>query len=116
MEKIWYLKINGKPQGPYSIEELKSLREVTPDTLVWYPPLKEWVPMRSVPELQEVFIDPETPEEKENDEEEFPGKENVKAADELVLELPTAGPPVPFWIFAILMLMILLLWHLFLRE
>lgn len=110
MEKIWYIKIQDKQQGPYSIEQLKAMREVTPDTLVWSPALKEWVPMRSVPELKDVFKDPEEPEE------ELPCPDEQKVATELVLELPTAIPPLPFWIFALLMLMLLLLWHLFLRE
>ena len=81
MEKLWYIKIRGKQQGPYSIAQLRQLREITPETLVWYPKVSDWVPIRNVPELREVFRDfnePDEPEEKP--------KENL--ASELVLSLP----------------------------
>lgn len=111
MEKIWYIKVRGKQQGPYSIEQLKCMREVSPDTLVWYPKLKGWVPMRSIPELKDVFKDPEEHQE----EEEQPFKEDKKLTNELVLELQTAPPSQPFWFFVALTIIALLLWQLFMR-
>jgi hypothetical protein len=112
MEKIWYIKIWGKQLGPYSIEQLKCMPEVTPDTLVWYPKLKKWVPMRSIPELKEVFKD----SEEDVDEEEQPCIKDKKLTNELVLELQTDPPPLPFWFFVILTAIAILLWQLFLKS
>ena len=57
MVKEWYIWINGAEEGPYSIQDLKNYRNLTPDTLVWKKGFKAWVSMRSVPELKEVFKD-----------------------------------------------------------
>lgn len=110
MEKIWYIKIRGKQQGPYSIKQLKWMRDVTPDTLTWNPKLKAWVPMRSIPELKEVFKDPE-----EQEEEEQLFKKDKKISSELVMELQTTPPSLPFWFFVALTLAALLVWQLILK-
>lgn len=112
MEKLWYIKIRGIQQGPYSIEQLKRHSEVTPDTLTWYPKVSDWIPMRSVPELKEVFEDIDNDQEDEEDEEEEELTERKKKfTNELVLELQRDQPPFHLWLFAALAIIALLLWH-----
>lgn len=57
MYKEWFIIIEGKQEGPYTVPELKALPKVTPDTLVWKAGFAGWVPMRKVAELKEVFED-----------------------------------------------------------
>ncbi len=57
MDKEWFILIEGKQEGPYSPRELKLDPRVTPDTLVWKKGFTNWVPIRHVPELKDVFKD-----------------------------------------------------------
>jgi hypothetical protein len=55
--------------GPVSLVELKSLSEVTPETLVWYEGLPSWVRAGDLPELfgkQEDVSSPSLPAEDDN--------------------------------------------------
>ena len=71
MMKEWFIQIDGSSQGPYSIEDLKRDDRITPDTLVWKEGFANWVPMRKVAELEEVFRDvEENPSSEEEEEEE----------------------------------------------
>lgn len=81
MDKIWYLYIDGKKEGPYDILDLKRHPKVTPDTLAWKPGFSQWVPMRSIFELMEVFKD-----------EEVNGEETEEGSDKLIKKLePKTG-------------------------
>ena len=51
----YYVANNGKPDGPYSVDELKSL-DITPGTLVWNKDLKTWTPAGEVPELNAYLL------------------------------------------------------------
>lgn len=59
MEKIWFIYIDGKKEGPYDIEDLRRHPLVTPDTLAWKQGFKQWVPLRSIFELADLFKDRE---------------------------------------------------------
>ncbi len=111
MKKIWYIKINGKQKGPYTVDQLKRIKEITPDTLAWSVELKAWIPIREIPELQEIFKDPKSSEEEEDENEEFTQKRK-KYAGELVLEMP-APPPLTFWLWVALAVVIFIILHLF---
>lgn len=50
----YYLANNGKPEGPYSVDELKKMC-ITPSTLVWNKELNGWTPAAEVPEL-DVYV------------------------------------------------------------
>jgi hypothetical protein len=124
MKKTWYIKIRGKQKGPYTLDQLKSNREITPDTLVWDSELKAWVPIRKIPELQEIFKDPEKPEKEPGfpDEEEEEGEEvriggfvkkGKKLAPELVLEFQSPPPITFFWLWIALASLLILLLHIF---
>jgi uncharacterized membrane protein YhaH (DUF805 family) len=55
MKKYYYS--NGKDRhGPVTLEELKSLADLTPETLVWYQGLDTWVRAADVSELSDVFM------------------------------------------------------------
>lgn len=111
MEKLWYIKIRGKQQGPYSVNQLKNHLEVTPDTLTWYPPFSDWVPMRIIPELKAVFEDEDSSQDEQEDNELEVSKKK-KFSGELVLDLQRDQPPIHLWLFAALAIIALLLWHL----
>ncbi len=61
MQKIWFIDIEGKLTGPYSVSQLRGLPGITPETLVWREGYEKSVPIRIVRELQEIFEDSETP-------------------------------------------------------
>lgn len=109
MKKTWYIKIRGRQKGPYTIDQLKSLREVTPDTLVWSVELAAWIPMRDVTELQEIFKDPASDEEEEESDDFL--KKEKKLAPELVLEM-ASPPPLTFWLWVFLVSIAFILLHL----
>ena len=49
---LYYIALNQKQQGPFTIEELKRMNLPT-QTLVWYKGLKNWIPISNVKELSE---------------------------------------------------------------
>ena len=62
-----YVFRNGKQEGPYSREQLKDLG-LTPDTLVWYEGLSEWMPAQTADQVSWIFrpyepapLEPEEP-------------------------------------------------------
>lgn len=57
MNKEWFIAIGGRQEGPYSIQELKGDERITPDTLVWKKGFKDWIPLRHVAELNDLFKD-----------------------------------------------------------
>ncbi len=57
MKDSWFVLIEGKKDGPFSIKELKKDKRITPDTLVWKEGFKEWVAIRFVSELKDLFRD-----------------------------------------------------------
>lgn len=87
--KIWYIKVNGKQEGPFSYADLKRDRRLTPDTLVWKQGFETWLPIREVSELKNLFKDEEEVLE--------PEKEPQLPQDELVLDM-RQQPPFLVWI------------------
>lgn len=56
-EKEWFIIVENRQEGPYSLFDLKNDRRFSPDTLVWKKGFKEWVAARNVAEIAEVFKD-----------------------------------------------------------
>jgi len=50
----FHLIVNGKQEGPFSVEEL-SQRGITPDSEVWAPGMSDWMQAGDVPELTAVL-------------------------------------------------------------
>lgn len=53
-EKKYYYALDGKPQGPYTLEELKE-QNITRETLIWYAPLPSWKSAHLIPELDAIW-------------------------------------------------------------
>jgi hypothetical protein len=114
MEKVWFISIVDKAEGPFTLSELKNDPRVTPDTLVWKEGFAKWLPLRDVAEAAGIFKDDaQTPTpsdepiepapEIDTNESDFPNK---LADGELAILPPQALPPFPFWIFLIIFLII----------
>ncbi len=104
MQKIWFIDIDGKLNGPFSVAQLKGISGLTPDTLVWREGFEKSLPIRSVPELREVFEDPEPL----HPEPEVPGP-LVPAgvpSDEIAIDMRSTPP---FWLLVVLVALILIL-------
>lgn len=93
MEKIWFIDIGGKTEGPFSFYDLRADSRITPDTWVWKKGFEGWKKAREVPELRSLFED-STP----NDEEPVTlvKKTTLPPRDELTLEM--REPPYLWWI------------------
>lgn len=106
--KIWYLWVNGKEEGPYSFNEIRCHPALTPNLLVRQEGSKQWVPIRNVPELKQLFEDAEEltlPEKEENI-----GKPD---GDELTLSLQE---PSPFWFWLLVIAIVLVYIIIYLNE
>jgi uncharacterized membrane protein YhaH (DUF805 family) len=55
MNRKYYYSNGGDRVGPVTLEELESLPELRPDTLLWYHGLSEWVRADGLPELSGIF-------------------------------------------------------------
>ncbi len=108
MEKKWYIKIKGQREGPYTVDQLKNHKQLTPDTFVWDEENAVWVPIRTIPELQIIFKDPETknPVIPEEDIEVLSKEKDVGA---IVLQLGSEPPFLIFWLLFFLAIMILII-------
>lgn len=57
LKRIWFLLIDGKEEGPYTIAELRRHIRLTPDTPVRRKGTSRWILLRFIPELQSIFED-----------------------------------------------------------
>lgn len=107
MERIWYIDIRGKEEGPYSESELRRDERITPDTYVWRQGWEQWRRIRDVRELDDLFKEDEPPEEPEDGE---AGKEEkpVRIEDELAIDYGEE-PPYLFILVVIFILLYLIL-------
>jgi hypothetical protein len=55
--KEWFIIIENRQEGPYSLIDLKRDMRFTPDTLVWKKGFQEWTAARFVIEMQKIFKD-----------------------------------------------------------
>ena len=102
-DKEWYTKIDGKQQGPFSIEDLKLQSWITPETLVRKEEEDEWRPIGKIKELKEIFEDPKPRADDDNHRDE--GKEGFPKDSELILDLePTPPIFLLFWVLIVLLL------------
>ncbi len=67
MEKVWYIKIEEEPEGPYSFEELQWDSRITLDTLAWREGMPQWLPIREITELAFLFVKPDQDQEEESE-------------------------------------------------
>jgi len=64
MENHWYISIEGKAEGPFSLEQLRQKAgkgELKGDNYVWNPSYTEWLRANQSTELFELFVSPPPP-------------------------------------------------------
>lgn len=114
MEKVWFIDINGKAEGPFDIDELKKDLRITPDTYVWKDGFDRWIQIRLVPELKEIFEDHKNTKTDEDDEEsdENLKKDEISPEDEIVLGYREDFPSFFLWLFIVFCLMLYIFYRL----
>lgn len=100
----WFVILNGKSDGPYSVPELLRNKEVNSNTLAWREGMEKWLPIREIPELKLLFIENEAPPVVPQEVDET----DLKAED-AVIALPSVQPPWIFWILFIILLLVYVL-------
>jgi hypothetical protein len=60
MKPIYYIEINGKPKGPFTIEELKEI-PITKESVVWKEGLPDWVKATEIEEINKLIKIPVEP-------------------------------------------------------
>ena len=58
--KQYYFTHKSQKLGPFSLADLR-MQNLTPNTLIWYDGLQEWLPAKEIPELKDLFLRPEKP-------------------------------------------------------
>lgn len=110
MEKIWFLLIDGKEEGPYSLIDLRRHIRLTPDTPVRRKGTDRWVLLRFIPELQSIFEDepsvkPSPPDKKEK------GDRQMENGG-VVLALRNDPPSFYFWLLIGAIILVYVLYQL----
>lgn len=107
MDKIWYININGRMEGPFSIADLKRDQRITPDTLARKADRDRWVPMRAIPELKILFSDNKP--SGNNDKKNKKPPKIISADNQLVLDMGLE----PSYFFLLVILLLALSYSLF---
>lgn len=105
MDKVWYLLIDQKEEGPYSLKELRFDKRLTLETLVWKEGFPDWVPLKNIKELRKLV---ESPNGKNNNEKDGEIQKGMNSQSELALE--SSFDPNP--LFLLILLIILLISYL----
>lgn len=111
-EKIWFIRIDGKREGPFSFEELKNHPRITPDTFVWRRGLRRWMPIKRVRELKKIFEDETEPPTELTNLLKFKKPELMGGKDILILNDSRETPPLLFWILVTILVVSYLLYKL----
>lgn len=56
----YYIAVNNQHQGPYTVEELKSMN-IAPETYVWCEGMAEWTKASDVEEIRQIMVEPSIP-------------------------------------------------------
>lgn len=59
MEKKYWIIVDGKPQGPFSADDLRLRRDFTTELPVWTTGMADWTTVDQVEELRELVENPE---------------------------------------------------------
>lgn len=104
MDREWFILMNGKREGPYTPFELQLDRRITPDTLVWKKGFKDWIAIRYVAELKEIFKDKleSKPGQKESELSSLPSRLSEQEA------LTIQQDPSQFFLWLIVLMLIII--------
>lgn len=98
MEKIWFIYIFGRVEGPFTPAELKNDLRLTPETLVWREGFDDWKPIKEVEELHDLFQEERTPPSDEA------SVDTCSPEQELALQIQKEPPFLLFWLMVILLM------------
>lgn len=59
--QIYYMVVDEKSTGPYTLDQITLHPQLTPETLVWKPGIENWEPAKNFPELSPAFINKQPP-------------------------------------------------------
>jgi hypothetical protein len=99
----WFVIINQKKKGPFTLLQLKAEKGITPDTLAWRQGMASWTQIRYIPELAQLFKDENPHQEEEG---ELAASFRTGASTEgAAITLSHSDPPWRFWLlfFAIIL-------------
>lgn len=100
MNKIWYIFVNGKEEGPFTDVELSRHPSFNPDTLVRREGSSSLIPARKIPELRHLFEDKKPKEEAPSP------KIILEDGDSLAI---SADPPFfSFWLMLVIGILLIL--------
>lgn len=112
--KEWYVRIGDAEEGPFTIAELRSHPQLNRDTLVWKEGFDDWIPIRRVWELRNLFKDEDADSvaDEEDDEKEgnFPAQ---LSPDGLVIDMRGEEPPGYMWVLLCILAAIYLAYKLY---
>lgn len=101
MERCWFVLIRKEKKGPFSVNELRAMAEITPDTLAWKEGFLSWRPIREIPELKELFEESVSQEESEEG-----IKAKISSQEDAVISLDFSEPPFRLWLLFCLLVLI----------
>lgn len=107
--KEWYLIINGKKNGPFSISDLKRDKSVTPDSLIWKEGFDQPIPIRLIPELKDLFKDDQNIDEDE--EENNKSLANLTPKGEIVIDWHETPPSLFLWFLLLIIVIVYVLYQ-----
>lgn len=110
MDKVWFIQIDNRQEGPYSFKELLKDERITPDTLVWKRGFVSWVAARYVLELKDLFKDKK---ESASEGSEFTEKWKKKLPENEVLAIQTSPPNLKIWILIVLLILAYIFYRIF---
>lgn len=100
-EAVWFVLIEGKKEGPFAALQLRHDYRINPDTLVSKAEWTNWIPIREVEELAELFKDAKTQEEL------LPKpKKPLQPIGKEELALDIQKDPIPTFVWIIILLII----------
>lgn len=107
MDKIWYILLDGKEEGPFSQGQLLFQNGFNPDTLTRKEGSSKWLPARKISELRSLFEDKEpeeSPPPKSSDSSSFGDSDSLAIS---------ADPPFfSFWLMFIIGILLILFYFL----
>ena len=94
---IYYMVVDEKSTGPFTLDEITLHPALTPETLVWKPGIENWVAAASLPELSPAFMAQNNPQQQTPPEYKTPHSEEnnqkpYRAHEERPFTNPNQGP------------------------
>jgi len=99
--KEWYIRVNRRTEGPFTLFDLLRDPRVTLDTLAWKPGMSDWRPICQIPELKE-FFERKAGKKPEREKKSYK-EQKLPIADEVI----TLDSPPPSYLLIVLILILI---------